>query len=202
MEPEHKHVAEQQHAGPSHGHGAHHHSEAQGRPRGGMGPTHAIGIVAAIIIIIGVIYLAANQTSAQTVQKGDNVSVFYTGTLTNGTIFDTNVGKEPLNFTVGAGEMIPGFDQGVVGMRLDQNKTLTLPPAEAYGEPNPALVIQVPRGQFGNSTVAVGMRVQSTQGQMGIIRAVNATNVTVDFNSELAGQTLIFDVKVVSIKRG
>ncbi|MDE1811170.1 MAG: peptidylprolyl isomerase [Candidatus Micrarchaeota archaeon] len=145
--------------------------------------------------------MATNNASAQTVAAGDNVSVYYTGTLTNGTVFDSNVGKEPLNFTVGAGEMIKGFDEGVVGMKLNQNKTITIPPAEAYGEVNQSLIVQIPRSQFGNVVVAVGTKVQSSQGQVGTIKAATNTTVTVDFNPELAGQTLIFDVKVVAIKR-
>ncbi|MDE1833443.1 MAG: peptidylprolyl isomerase, partial [Candidatus Micrarchaeota archaeon] len=118
-----------------------------------------------------------------------------------GTVFDSNVGKSPLNFTVGAGEMIKGFEQGVVGMKLNESKTLTLPPDEAYGNVNASLVVQVPKSQFGNSTITVGMRVQSSSGAVGVIKAVNASDVTVDFNPELAGQTLIFNVKVVAIKR-
>ena len=190
--------AEHKHAETGHQHASDH---ATHRPKSGIRPAYIIAAVAAIAIIIGVIYMAAGNASAQVVAVGDNVSVYYTGTLTNGTVFDSNVGKSPLNFTVGAGEMIKGFDQGVVGMRLNENKTLTLPPDEAYGNVNPSLVVQVPRSQFGNSTVAVGMRVQSSSGAVGVIKAVNASNVTVDFNSELAGQTLIFQVKVVGIKR-
>ncbi|MDE1811090.1 MAG: peptidylprolyl isomerase, partial [Candidatus Micrarchaeota archaeon] len=82
-----------------------------------------------------------------------------------------------------------------------QNKTITIPPAEAYGEVNQSLIVQVPRSQFGNVIIAVGTKVQSSQGQVGTIMAATNTTVTVDFNPELAGQTLIFNVKVVAIKR-
>ena len=187
VEGEHTHNGAHQHAAP--------------KPRGGIRPAYAAGAVVAIAIIIAVIYMAAGNASAQTVAAGDNVSVYYTGTLTNGTVFDSNVGKAPLSFKVGSGEMIKGFDQGVVGMRLNENKTITLPPDEAYGNVNPSLVVQVPKSQFGNSTVAVGMRVQASSGAVGVIKAVNSDNVTVDFNPELAGQTLIFSIKVVAIKR-
>lgn len=165
-------------------------------------PTYLIVIVAAIaVIIIGVVYMATNNASAQTVAVGDNISVYYTGTFTNGTVFDSNVGGRPLNFTVGAGQLIKGFDNGVVGMRLNQSKTLTLPPGEAYGEVNQSLIVAVPRSDFGNTSVQVGGAVTTNAGRRGIITALSATTATVDFNPPLAGQTLIFQVRVVSIKK-
>ncbi len=176
---------------------------AEGKPKGFVfGRSHLIAIVAVIaVIIIGVVYMATNGASAQTVAAGDNISVYYTGTFTNGTVFDSNVGGQPLNFTVGRGQLIKGFDQGVVGMKLNQNKTLTLPPAEAYGEVNQSLIVAVPRSDFGNVSVQVGGTVTTNAGRRGIITALNATTATVDFNPPLAGQTLIFQIKVVSIKK-
>jgi len=160
--------------------------------------------VAAIVVVLAVVYLAASGAAAQTVAAGDNISVYYTGTLTNGTVFDSNVGKQPLVFTVGAGQMIPGFDQGVVGMKLNEPKTITIPANEAYGEVNPQLIITAPLSQFGNQTPSVGMIVTTvSNGQQiqGMVTAVNATNATVDFNPPLAGQTLIFNITVVKIQR-
>ncbi|HVC58131.1 MAG TPA: peptidylprolyl isomerase [Candidatus Acidoferrales bacterium] len=200
---EHHHAEGHVHAeGHAHSHSgeAHQHKEAPKPKGGGIKPIYAIGVIIAIVIIIGVVYVASNSASAATVAVGDNVSVYYTGTLTNGTVFDSNVGKTPLNFTVGAGEMIQGFDQGVVGMKLNENKTLTLPPAEAYGNVNPALVVTFPISQLGNLSVSVGTRLQSSGGQTGVVTSLNKTNVTIDFNPSLAGQTLIFNVKVVSIQ--
>src|SRR5690348_17055416 len=93
--------------------------------------------ILAAIIVIGVIYLAINSTSASTgatagpivVAAGDNISVEYTGTFTNGTVFDTNAGngKPPLTFRVGGGQLIPGFDSAVVGMQINQTKNVTIP---------------------------------------------------------------------------
>lgn len=164
---------------------------------------HGVAAVVVIAAIVAVIYMATNSgaSSAPVVAVGDNISVYYTGTLTNGTVFDTNVGKEPLNFTVGAGELIKGFDEGVVGMSLNQTKTITIPPNEAYGQVNQSLIITVSKSQFGNQTVTNGMVVTTSQGQEGRVTAVNATNVTVDFNPPLAGQTLIFQIKVVAIHK-
>ena len=167
-----------------------------------MKQSYIIAAALAVAVLIIVIYLEANNPPV--VAKGDNISVYYTGRLVNGTVFDTNVGKEPLNFTVGAGQMIAGFDQGVIGMKLNQNKTITIPAAQAYGAVNPALIVTVPISQFGNLTPTVGMHVSynaNGQQMQGTVTEVNKTNATVDFNSPLAGQTLIFTVEVVKIKK-
>lgn len=169
----------------------------------GVNPLIVAGVLA-VIVIIGVIYMATNSSAAQVVAVGDNISVQYTGTLTNGTVFDSNVGKSPLTFTVGSGQLIKGFDQGVVGMKVNQSKTITIPANEAYGPENPQLISTVPRSQFGNQVIQVGMGVGTTiNGQQvsGVITAVTATNVTVNFNPPLAGQTLIFTIKILSINK-
>lgn len=163
-------------------------------------------MIIVIIALIGiVIYLAANNVSGQSVAVGDTINVSYTGTLTNGTVFDTNVGKAPLRFTVGSGELIQGFDQGVIGMKVNQEKTITIPANEAYGPVNPTLIIEVPSNSFGNQTAQIGMAVGrnvSGQQEQGVVTAVNKTTVTLDFNPPLAGQTLIFKIKVLSITKG
>jgi peptidylprolyl isomerase len=186
-------------------------------------PFYIVGIIVIIALIV-VIYLevsssnakgSANTTStnaglgtssnAQMVSSGDTVEVYYTGTLTNGTVFDTNVGKQPLQFTVGSGQVIAGFDQGVIGMQLNQTKTITLPPSEAYGEVNQSLIIIVPIKDFGNQSVTVGMTVTKTvvgNEYQGTVTSVNSTNATIDFNPPLAGKTLIFQIKVIGIQQG
>lgn len=170
--------------------------------KSGFKPVYALAIIVVIAIIVAVAYMATRGNAAPSVVAvGDNVSVYYTGTLTNGTVFDSNVGKQPLQFTVGSGQLIKGFDQGVIGMKLNETKTITIPANEAYGEVNASQIVTVPRSQLGNGTVTVGMGVSTSGGQQGIVKAVNATSVTVDFNSPLAGQTLIFQIKVVSIKK-
>ncbi len=136
------------------------------------------------------------------VKNGDNISVYYTGRLTNGTVFNTNVGSSPLNFTVGSGEVIKGFDNAVLGMSLFQSKVVTIPANEAYGPVNPSLIVSVPLSNFGNesSSVAVGLLVHASNGEQGIVTAVNSTNATLDFNNPLAGRTLIFNITVVAIR--
>lgn len=160
---------------------------------------HFLAIILILAVVIG-IYIATSKV-ASVVAVGDSISVYYTGTFTNGTVFDSNVGRQPLNFTVGSGQLIRGFDQGVVGMKLEENRTITLPPSEAYGEINQSLILTVPRSQLGNLTPSVGMILTSGTGQRAVIAAFNSTNVTVDLNSPLAGKTLIFQIKVVAIKK-
>lgn len=160
--------------------------------------------IVAVIAILIVVYMGISYASVPVVAVGDSVSVEYTGTLTNGTVFDSSAGRGPLNFTVGSGQLIKGFDQGVVGMRLNEERNITIPANEAYGEVNPALIVQVPLPAFGNQTVKKGgfvARKLNGQQVQGVVTAVNATTVTVDFNSPLAGKTLIFKIKVVAIHK-
>lgn len=164
-------------------------------------------ILIAIIIIIGlvgVIYFVFNSNAATTVANGDTVSVYYTGTLTNGTQFGSNFGEQPLNFTVGANQVILGFNQAVLGMKLNETKNITIPANQAYGEVNQSLIVGVPLGKFQNSTVHIGEIVTegySGQQIQGTVTAFNLTNVTVDFNPPLAGQTLIFKIKIAGIHK-
>ncbi len=167
-----------------------------------MKPAYILGIVIAVIAIVGVIYLATNNAPAQAVKVGDTINVSYTGTFTNGTVFDSNVGKTPLEFTVGSGQLIQGFDQAVVGMEVGQQKTITLLPTQAYGEVNSTLIVNVPANSL-NQTPTVGMVVTRTaangQAEEGMVTAVNRTGFVVDFNPPLAGKTLVFTIKILSI---
>ncbi len=165
--------------------------------------------IAAVVVIIAALaagYVLLSGVLSPSVVSGDTVGVYYTGAFTNGTVFNSNVGSKPLTFIVGAGQVIPGFDQAVVGMGLGQNKTVTIPVNQAYGPVNPALIVSVPVNDFGSNTLTVGEYItqttQSGQQLQGVVTAVNATNVTVDFNSPLAGHALVFTIKVVNITKG
>jgi len=169
-------------------------------------PVYVLAAVALVAALICLTYFAVEGAGASTVAAGDTVQVYYTGTFTNGTVFDSNIGGNVLQFTAGANQVIPGFDQGVMGMALDENRTLSIPANEAYGQVNPSLIIQVPLAQFGNQTVREGESITETssangQQYRGTVTALNATTATVDFNSPLAGRTLIFRIKVVGISR-
>ncbi|MGC8479201.1 MAG: FKBP-type peptidyl-prolyl cis-trans isomerase [Candidatus Micrarchaeia archaeon] len=169
-----------------------------------MKSTYLIGVTIIIILIIIAAVYFLYLVPSQTVQKGDIVSVYYTGSFTNGTIFNSNVGQQPFNFTVGSNETIVGFDNAVLGMSLNENKTVTLPPSEAYGYENPSLIVSVPLSDFGNKTISVGSVIteRSTTGQQnnGVVISVNKTYAKINFNSPLAGQTLVFTIRVVGIK--
>jgi len=138
------------------------------------------------------------------VKTGDKVKVHYTGKLEDGTQFDSSVGSDPLEFTIGTGQLIPGFDNGVVGMTVGEKKIITLPPAEAYGERNEELVIDVDRAQLpADLKPEIGTMLQSKQQDGELINLmiieVKEAAVTVDANPPLAGKTLIFEIELVEV---
>ena len=141
---------------------------------------------------------------ADVVKQGDNVKVHYTGKLLDGNVFDSSEGREPLEFTVGAGQMIPGFDKGVIGMSLDEEKEITIPPEEAYGIYDPDKIIAVPSDQFPDDlSLEVGMEISASQPDGSAIqftvKEIGEQDVTLDGNHFLAGKDLIFSVTLVSI---
>ena len=137
-------------------------------------------------------------------QANDKVKVHYKGTLSTGEIFDSSEGREPLEFTLGGGQMIPGFDKGVMGMQIDESKTINIPAAEAYGEAQPQLIQQVPKAQLPteiNPQVGMQLMSQHPNGQQVpvMITEVAEESITVDANHPLAGKDLTFEVRLVSI---
>ena len=137
-----------------------------------------------------------------TAQKGDRVSVDYWGTLEDGTQFDSSEGRQPLEFDVGAGQMIKGFDDGVVGMKEGDTKIIKIPAKDAYGEKDYSLVTDVVLETVikNNITPKAGMTLYS-QGSPGVIIAIGNETVTIDFNHPLAGKRLIFKIKMIKIIR-
>jgi FKBP-type peptidyl-prolyl cis-trans isomerase 2 len=161
-------------------------------------------LITAVVIVIAVlvisVYLLSYKTSsALVVKSGDNVSVLYSLWLSNGTLVQSNFNSTPFSFIAGSSEVIQGFNDAVIGMKTGEIKNVTLPPSEAYGNVNNSLIITVPKSEFGNSSIAVGEQVSADNGATGVITALNSTNVTVNFNSPLAGKTLKFEIKVVKI---
>ena len=136
---------------------------------------------------------------------GDAVRVHYTGTLEDGTTFDTSIGSDPLEFTLGEGSMIPGFEQAVYGLKVGQSKTVTIPAEEAYGPHRDDLVIVVEREQLPadlDPKVDQQLPMQQTDGRTAvvIVTDVSETTITVDANHLLAGKDLIFEIELVEIK--
>ncbi len=136
---------------------------------------------------------------------GDTVRVHYTGTLEDGTTFDTSVGGEPLEFTLGEGKMIPGFEKAVYGLQVGKSKTVTIPAEEAYGPHRDDLVVVVERDQLPpglDPKVDQQLQMQQTDGRTAvvIVTDVSDTTITVDANHPLAGKDLTFEIELVEIK--
>ena len=137
------------------------------------------------------------------VTNGQNVSVHYVGTLSDGTEFDNSRTRgETLNFQLGSGQLLPGFNDGVVGMSVGETKTITLTADEAYGQPQEEAIQDVPRAAFSEDfEFEVGGTVQGSgpAGQfIAKVQAVNEQVVTLDLNHPLAGKDLTFEVELVS----
>lgn len=137
------------------------------------------------------------------ITNGSSVSVNYTGRLEDGTIFDTSLheGRTPLTATLGQGQLIPGFENGLIGMTVGEKKTIEIDPSDAYGDVNEGMIQEVPKTQV-PETVKVGDILQG-ENQYGPVRVtvteVKDSTVILDMNHPLAGKKLIFDLEVVSI---
>ena len=157
-----------------------------------------VGSIVVVIIIIAVVaaYLLTSS-SASTVKSGDLVEVYFKGSFTNGTVFQ----EGNFNFTAGSNQVISGFSNAVIGMKLHQIKNITLTPQEAYGEVNQSEIVSVPLTDFANQSIKNGTVVTSSTGLSGTVIAVNATDATVNFNPPLAGDTLNFEIEVLKISK-
>jgi len=137
-------------------------------------------------------------------KDGDTVKIHYTGKLDDGTQFDSSEGQDPLEFTMGQGQMIPGFEKAVEGMAVGDKKSVNIPAEEAYGERHEQLIQEVPKNALPDDLqVEVGMPLQA-QGGDGqvidlVITTVNDESIIVDGNHPLAGQALNFDIHLVEI---
>ena len=134
------------------------------------------------------------------VETGDSITVFYHGTLANGEIFDSGRDRgQPLPFVVGSGQVIQGFDNAVIGLKVGDVVTVTLPPAEAYGERDPELVLTVPLNEAPEG-LSPGDSVTFANGVRGVVLEVTAETVTIDANNQLAGEELTFEIEVLTIE--
>lgn len=143
----------------------------------------------------------------QQVKNGDTVKVHYHGRLTDGTTFDSSEGREPLEFEVGSGSVIAGFDTGVTGMAVGEKRTIQIPVDQAYGPKDPGMLVEFPKTNFPDDmTPELGMRLNMTNGSGQVIPVVitdiKEESVILDANHPLAGEDLIFDIELVSIGGG
>jgi peptidylprolyl isomerase len=137
-------------------------------------------------------------------KPGDKVRVHYTGTLTDGSTFDSSDGRDPLEFTIGSGQIIPGLDNEIPGMAVGDEKTVTIAPEDAYGHRDPSRTQAIPRSQIPDNiptTPGTQLQMQSPEGQVipVVIVAESEAEVTLDANHPLAGQELTFKVELVEI---
>lgn len=139
---------------------------------------------------------------SEVVEEGDTVRVYYRGTLDDGSEFDSNIGGDPLHFTLGLGMMIEGFEKAVLGMAVGEKKTVTIPADEAYGPYLEELIFEMDREQF-PPAIEVGHNVQlsSQEGQTFLARIVEITDttVTLDANHHLAGEDLTFEIELAEL---
>ncbi|RVV97289.1 peptidylprolyl isomerase [Mesobaculum littorinae] len=138
-------------------------------------------------------------------KPGDTVLMHYTGTLADGSTFDSSQGRDPLEFTVGSGQIIPGLDKAISGMSVGETKTVTVAPDEAYGDRDPARQQAVPRDQIPDhipTDPGTQLQVQTPEGQTMPVTVASSTDeeVMLDANHPLAGQDLTFNVELVEIK--
>ena len=150
----------------------------------------------------------ANNTATSSVttvsnllaEAGDRVYVHYTGTFDDGTVFDSSVGKEPLDFVVGAGQMIKGFDVAVVGMREGESKVVEIPPEDGYGYADPTKIIEVAKNRTPEGVKAGDILYAGGQ-QVTVLEVKNET-VVIDANPPVVGKNLTFEITMMKIEKG
>ncbi|MGJ3237375.1 MAG: FKBP-type peptidyl-prolyl cis-trans isomerase [Anaerolineae bacterium] len=134
---------------------------------------------------------------------GQTVNIHYTGSLEDGTVFDSSEGRDPLQFTLGEGQVIPGFESAVRSLDVGESTKTTIPPEHAYGERREDMIVTLDRSQFpDDAEPQIGMEVYLQAGDQPIpasITDVKAETITLDANHRLAGQTLVFDIELVSV---
>ncbi len=173
-------------------------------------------LIILLLLIIIALSGCAGSEEPLTVENGDTVHVNYIGSQDDGTIFDTsledvavqnnvhnpNRNYSPLSFVVGSGQMIKGFDDAVVGMTVGENKTVTIPHMDAYGDVRQEYIVTYTMEDFhsANITPVLGEKIFS-QGQEGTIVDVSQDEIVVDFNHHLAGEDLTFFIEIVSVEK-
>ncbi|MGE4505380.1 MAG: peptidylprolyl isomerase [Desulfovibrionaceae bacterium] len=137
-------------------------------------------------------------------KTGDKVKVHYTGKLTDGTVFDSSVDREPMEFTLGEQMVVEGFEQGILGMEAGETKQVSIQPEDGYGEHREELTVQVPRRQFPPEIdlelgIMLEVPLEDGTSQRVIVSQLDEENVTLDGNHPLAGKVMVFDISLVEI---
>ena len=157
-----------------------------------------------LLLLVPIIHLAVNTKIMQQAKKGDTVKVHYHGKLTNGTTFDSSEGREPLEFKIGGGMVIVGFDEGVTGMTIGEKRTVNIPADRAYGPVQEDMVMEFPKDRFPADLVPeVGLQLNMSNGSGQnfpvLIKEIKEDVVVLDANHPLAGEELVFDLELVAI---
>lgn len=139
------------------------------------------------------------------VKENDTVKIHYTGKLQDGQVFDSSLERNPIEFTIGGGQIIPGLEKGLIDMKVNDKKTIEIPQAEAYGDVQKELFQEVPKEQLPQEItpeVGMGLVAKNPDGSERQLRVaeVKDDSIVIDANHPLAGKDLIFDVEVVEIK--
>jgi FKBP-type peptidyl-prolyl cis-trans isomerase 2 len=139
-----------------------------------------------------------------TAEEGNSVKVHYTGKLNDGTVFDSSRERTPIEFTIGKGQLIGGFENALVGMAVNETKTVNIPAAEAYGEHRSELVVDIKKAQFPEDIVpeeGLHLDLKNPEGRVmkAVVTSVAEDEVTIDANHPLAGKDLTFDLELVEI---
>lgn len=136
------------------------------------------------------------------IENGNVVDVHYTGKLTDGSVFDSSEGREPLKFQVGSGQIIPGFENAIMGKNVGDKVTITIEPSEAYGEQREDLFVKIPNDKLPGE-VEVGQILEATsedgRSSQVLVHEIHEDHVIINGNHPLAGKELVFDIEVVSV---
>ena len=162
----------------------------------------SLGTLVALSVVLASAPAGAQSKAA--VQKGSSVKIEYTLKDDKGEVLDTNTGKDALAFTQGAQQIIPGLDKALLGMKPGDSKKVTVKPEDAYGAADPKAEAEVPKESLPQGAAVVGTRLlargQDGQPRPVTVKAVKDATVLLDLNHPLAGKTLFFDIKVVSVE--
>ena len=139
-----------------------------------------------------------------TAKQGDTVHIHYSGSLGDGTVFDSSADRDPLSFTIGSGQVIPGFEEAVIGMAIDEKKNVTIPVDKAYGPRNEELIMTVPKEQVPpdlNPEVGQKLQMQGPNDTPVVVEVTEVAeeHIKLDANPPLAGKDLVFDIELVEI---
>lgn len=158
-------------------------------------------VAALVVIVLGFLIIGG---SGKMIEKGNKVKIHYTGTLEDGTVFDSSEGKDPLEFEVGTGQVIAGFDEGVIGLKKGDKKTINIPADKAYGQYDEKRMGEYPRANVPKDMelkVGAKMFLQSPEGGVALatIKEIKDDVVVLDLNHPLAGKDLTFEVEVIEV---